>query len=260
MNNKSTLLIFTGAMLLSVGFPGMAPAQDTSGAGTKPPASVTFVGNIAVVSDYVFRGVSFSDEDPVAQGGIDAAWNNGAYMGVFGSGVDKPFGAVYNQIGGDEDVEIDVYVGWHSPGNDTVVFDLGAIRYGFEPDEDDLAWTEVYGSVRFHGLTLRGNQRVEGADMGSYVEASYFRAIKNLFDIKLHVGHWDLDRPLRDDDGSRDTINYSDVSIGIGKVYKGFRFELRYAGTGDHGPARYGRFADDRAVLFIGKQFRLGSR
>jgi len=252
MNKKNRLLLVIGAAWLIANGSGPVYAQATTS--TIPPASVTFTGNVSVVSDYVFRGLSFSDEDPVLQGGVDVEWHKGFYVGIWGSGVDKPFGAVYNKIGGDEDFEYDLYAGWHSSGNKKVVFDLGAIRYGFEPDDDDLSWTEVYASAKAYGLKLQLNSRVEGADMGNYIELSYFRAIKNLFDIKLHAGHWDLDRERLG------TTSYSDFSIGVGKTYKGFRFELSYTGTDDDGKTRYGRFADDRAVLFISKQFKLGSR
>jgi uncharacterized protein (TIGR02001 family) len=55
---------------------------------------IAFTGSIAVVSDYTFRGISQTLEDPAIQGGITAAAGP-VYFGVWGSNVDfgESFGA-----------------------------------------------------------------------------------------------------------------------------------------------------------------------
>ena len=58
--------------------------------------------NLGATSDYVFRGVSQTQEDPAIQGGIDATYGIG-YAGVWASNVD--FGA------DDPTAEIDLYAG-----------------------------------------------------------------------------------------------------------------------------------------------------
>lgn len=60
-----------------------------------------FSGNIAMVSDYVARGISQTNGDPALQGNIDYGYN-GFGVGVWGSNVD--FGSA-----ADADVELDYY-------------------------------------------------------------------------------------------------------------------------------------------------------
>ncbi|MEN8675919.1 MAG: TorF family putative porin, partial [Alteriqipengyuania sp.] len=45
--------------------------------------AIEISGNVSLVSDYRFRGVSFSDEDIAIQGGIDLAHESGFYVGTW---------------------------------------------------------------------------------------------------------------------------------------------------------------------------------
>jgi uncharacterized protein (TIGR02001 family) len=67
--------------------------------------------NVALTTDYVFRGQSQTDEGPAIQGGFDATWKV-FYLGVWASNID--FGAATNVNGNLEniaDIEIDWYGG-----------------------------------------------------------------------------------------------------------------------------------------------------
>jgi uncharacterized protein (TIGR02001 family) len=48
-------------------------------------ASAEWAGsaNVALTSDYVFRGVSQTDEDPAIQGGFDVSHDSGLYIGTW---------------------------------------------------------------------------------------------------------------------------------------------------------------------------------
>ena len=71
-------------------------------------ASSPFTWSVSAVSDYVWRGVSQTDEDPTAQAGLTYSHDSGFYAGVWGSGVD---------LGpGDPSVEVDGFVGL-TPGS-----------------------------------------------------------------------------------------------------------------------------------------------
>ena len=45
-------------------------------------------GNVALVSDYRFRGISQTGEDAAIQGGFDASFDTGLYIGTWASSVD----------------------------------------------------------------------------------------------------------------------------------------------------------------------------
>ena len=80
--------------------------------------------NVALTTDYVFRGISQTLNDPAVQGGIDATWKM-FYVGFWASNVD--FG-----LGDPADIEIDWYGGIR-PTWKNITFDLGVIFYTY-PD------------------------------------------------------------------------------------------------------------------------------
>ena len=48
-------------------------------------SDITVSGNVALVSEYRFRGVDLSDSDPAIQGGISVSHSSGLYVGTWGS-------------------------------------------------------------------------------------------------------------------------------------------------------------------------------
>ena len=124
-----------------------AQAQDTpnqgqdQGQGPQPPViqdssrpEVTF--NLGVASDYVFRGVSQTDENPQVFAGADLA-SGAFYAGAWGSNV---------EFAGDEDtnLEIDLYGGWR-PEVAGYGLDFGAIYYLYpgQPDGAEYDFLEL---------------------------------------------------------------------------------------------------------------------
>jgi uncharacterized protein (TIGR02001 family) len=97
--------------------------------------------NLGVTSDYVFRGVSQTQEDPAIQGGVDATYGIG-YAGVWASNVD--FGA------DDPTAEIDLYAGIRPTFGDATV-DLGVLYYGYVKDKGltpgSYSYTEFKAAV-----------------------------------------------------------------------------------------------------------------
>ncbi len=123
---KKTLLI--AAVAVSALFAGSAVmAQDSNGLSY----------NIAVTSNYVWRGVSQTNGDQALQGGIDYKKGN-YYVGVWGSNVsfDAP------KPGQHADTEVDLY-GGIAPTVGDWSFDFGAIAYTY-PGAD----SENYGELK----------------------------------------------------------------------------------------------------------------
>lgn len=217
-------------------------------------APIEIRGNIGVVSDYVFRGISMSDESLVSQGGVDIILPKGFYLGAWASGVDKPWGGIYNAVPDVEDFEYDLYAGWQwssELGNFGV--DSGVIQYAFSDDPDELVWSEFYFSLNLW-RKLRGkiSTQIDGLDFGTYYEASFRQPLFKEFDATIHAGHFDVEERL-----VRGIEQYSDFSIAIGRSFRGFRFDLTYHRTDRDGRARYLKYADDRVVLSIKRDFEL---
>lgn len=130
-------MIGSRRLLSILGTVGLALAAGSAGAladgyEVAAPAAVeegrkfTYSFNLAGTSDYVFRGISQSDNDPALQGGADIAWGI-LYAGVWASMVD--FGGVPPA-----NAEVDWYGGikptWNSPLG-TVNLDFGVIYYSY---------------------------------------------------------------------------------------------------------------------------------
>lgn len=113
MNILKTALLAAAA---SVAFSGAAMAQDEG---------LKLSYNVGVASDYIFRGVSNTNNKGQVFGGVDATYGIG-YAGVWASNVD--FGTP------NPDVEIDVYAGVRPTVGD-VSLDLGVIYYGYSKDK-----------------------------------------------------------------------------------------------------------------------------
>ena len=126
--NSGRKLAATGAALMALtgsaladGYGGSikdAPVEE----GRKFTWSITLGGT----SDYVFRGISQTFEDPAVQGSLDVGYGI-FYAGVWGSNID--FGEDQN-LGPKVTAEVDLYAGI-KPTWGPVTFDLGGIYYAY---------------------------------------------------------------------------------------------------------------------------------
>ncbi len=83
----------------------------------------TWSANLAGTSDYVFRGISQTDNDPTIQGGLDASYGI-LYVGWWASGLD------FDIFVNDSEVEMDWYGGIR-PKWEHITFDFGVIYYSY---------------------------------------------------------------------------------------------------------------------------------
>ncbi|MFX5586977.1 TorF family putative porin, partial [Acinetobacter baumannii] len=64
----------------------IAPAQAQEAVPAAPDANASplhLAGNIGIVSQYVFRGTTQTNQNPALQGGFDLTHDNGLYAGVW---------------------------------------------------------------------------------------------------------------------------------------------------------------------------------
>lgn len=124
---KKTLVAAVAISALFAG--GAAMAQDDAG-------HLSY--NIAVTSNYVWRGVTQTDNNAALQGGID--YSKGMfYAGAWASNVDFPYGD------GNADTELDLYMGL-TPSAGDFHFDFGAIAYTYPSSGGDVI-TELKSAV-----------------------------------------------------------------------------------------------------------------
>jgi conserved hypothetical protein, proteobacterial len=91
----------------------------------------TFTANVGLYSQYVFRGLTQTNEDPAIQGGFDYAHSSGFYAGVWGSNISwlRDNGSYKNS----GSAEIDTYAGYRTTFGDFGL-DVGYLRYWYTGD------------------------------------------------------------------------------------------------------------------------------
>jgi len=240
------------ALIISVILPATPALSDES----IDESTIEITANVRLVSDYVFRGITQSNRNPAIQGGVDARFPKNIYAGAFLSNVENLWGNVYNQIGGEEDFEYDVYLGYLNSfaiGQRELQYDIGLIQYAFEPDPDGLTWGEAYIGVSAGGLSARYSSAISGAPMGDYIEMAYRGNFLEMIDYRFHIGHYFLDRTVRGLD------EYTDMSLGVSKDIGRFTIGLTYFRNDRDGRERFQRPANDRLVLSLGTFFAPGN-
>jgi uncharacterized protein (TIGR02001 family) len=194
--------------------------------------------SVAATSDYVWRGVSQSAEDPTLQAGLTFNLPAGFYAGGWGSGVD--FGE------GDPDYEFDYFVGYNVDLSDSVNFDVMINRYTY-PGASELNFNELITKTTFaenYSLTAAYSNDFGGSDTDAvYLAGGASFGLPKDFSLDLGVG-----RSMFDDEYSDD---YTDWSIGVSKSIGLFSASLGYYGTDGNGRDIYGELADNRVVLTL---------
>jgi uncharacterized protein (TIGR02001 family) len=93
--------------------------------------------NVAVTSDYVFRGFSQTSERATGQAGVDLTWGK-FYAGLWGSGID--FGTDFVTGRATARAELDLYAGF-KPEMWGITFDFGGIYYAYPGARDNRGTT-----------------------------------------------------------------------------------------------------------------------
>lgn len=148
----------------------------------------SFTGNVSLTSDYVFRGVSQTQNGPAIQGGFDYSHKSGFYVGTWASNV-----AWVNEGGykDDSSMEIDLYGGFRGSMG-PVGYDLGLITYYYPGD--DIAGvkspdtTEVYVGASWEFLSLKYSHVVSSNFIGWYDYANS-KSSRNSKYLELNATH-----------------------------------------------------------------------
>ncbi|NNF96900.1 MAG: hypothetical protein HKM94_08250 [Halobacteria archaeon] len=195
--------------------------------------------NINLASNYIFRGVTQTDDQAAIQGGIDYQYKGGLYAGTWVSNVDfgGPQGRGYEQ---------DWYVGY-SFKTEPVIWDVGYKLYTY-PSLDDLNFGELYADIKWTFLT-GGLAFTTSADDGPnsvsdsgdfYIYITGDWTVKGL-GLGGTLGHYSRDRA--------GVPNYNHVQLYLSK--DDFKFAL------DKNDLDVGNLDDVRFWVSWGKDFDL---
>jgi uncharacterized protein (TIGR02001 family) len=104
----------------------------------EPPKPVTVSGNVALVSDYRFRGVSQSDKEVALQGGATVTHESGVYAGAWASNLSG-----WGTFGG-ANLELDLFAGIKKPIASGTNIDVGLTWYMYPGGADTTDFAEPY--------------------------------------------------------------------------------------------------------------------
>ena len=150
--------LITIAVLGALAAPSFVFAADAA-----PASDFTASYNVGLFSQYIFRGLTQTNNKPALQGGFDVSHKSGLYIGGWASNVswlrdNASIGtALYNSGGS---LEIDLYGGFKTElGKTGLGIDLGALQYyypGAHVNTNPKAnTTELYGALSYGWLQAK---------------------------------------------------------------------------------------------------------
>jgi len=242
-------LVLTGLMVTS----WSTQAVDTS-------------GNIAIATDYRFRGISQSDTNFAIQGGFDLSFESGFYAGVWASNVDFA-----------DDIEMDWLVGYTNELNEDLSLDLGYIYYDYPGTEETIRtlnsnakddYQEVFAALAYKDLTVgvhySDDYYLETGEF-IYIYADYGFELSHGIGLSLHYGLNLLEFSSTDSnpkDAERAFLtggadDYVDYSVSLSKELVELNLSLSWVGTDLDEDECFGSssLCDDALVFSVSKEF-----
>ena len=203
-------------------------------------------GYLTATTDYVFRGVSQSDEQPTWQAGLDYAHSSGFFAGVFAAGIDYPSSRYRADT---RDVELDAYLGYGRPAGRDFSWELALFRYSFpESDANDIDYGELGAnlyyrdSIRF-GATFSDDARSGGASAWT-AELELHRPLGHGFQLSGMLGRYTFARS--------DWKDYLYWDLGVSATKGPWTFDLRWFDTSDEAETLAGPYLTrDRVVASV---------
>ena len=197
------------------------------------PLEFTATSNIALATQYVFRGVSYSQERAAVQGGFDLAHRSGAYLGIWGSSVSS------EALNG-ATAEIDLYGGVVLPVGEATV-DVGLLQFHFpraKLGSESYNTLEAYAAVNWSIVQLKYSHTLgdyfgfnkkslgTGSDSkgSGYLEANVNWSFLPGWTLNLHAGRQRV--------AGYGAYSFSDYKVGVTKDFDGgWQLSVAAAGT-----------------------------
>ncbi len=189
--------------------PAPAPAEAKPEA--KPEHELSY--NLALTSDYRYRGLSQSRLNPALQGGADYTHNpSGLYAGVWLSTIKWT-----KDAGGDGDVEMDFYGGKRGEIAKDISYDVGGLGYvypsnGLDPSANTF---ELYGQLGFGPFYAKYSHSVTNlfaapdSKNSGYLDLGFNNEVYAGYVLNLHVGHQNVK--------NNGDFSYTDYKVGFTK-------------------------------------------
>jgi uncharacterized protein (TIGR02001 family) len=252
------------AVLSVLAVPAFSYAEEAVAPAAAEPASPhTVTYNVGLYSQYIFRGLTQTDQDPALQGGIDYSHSSGFYLGSWATNISWLSDADAYKT---SSLELDIYGGFANTIGDTGVgYNVGVLQYIYpgskNPGVKSAETTEVYGSLSYEWLAAKlsvvasdGAFGLKNADGSWYAELNANYPIGETgFTINGHVGRQEFKG------SGNDVADYTDWKIGATKSWSnGVNVGAYYTTTNARDSAYTilgDNIGDDQFTVFVQKTF-----
>lgn len=198
---------------------GVSLAQDEA------ESTWSISGNVAVTTNYMFRGITQSNNDPALSAGVTVSHAGGFYIGFWGSSID--FGD------GESELELDPFIGYSGSLGENTTFDLNITYYGYPgtPGSWDYEFVEFAAGIEHDfgaaAVGIKGAYSPDffgGTGDAFWLGASLSVPMGEWFSASGNIGYQWVDEYY----GGIDYLHYD---IGISAAYESVTFDLRYVAT-----------------------------
>jgi uncharacterized protein (TIGR02001 family) len=211
---KKSLYLVAGAVALTA-LPTLSFAEDSP---------LTF--NVALSSDYRYRGISQSRLKPAVSAGVDYAIPGGFYVGAWASSIKW-----IKDGGGKAPAEIDIYGGYKGEIAKDLGYDVGVLTYQYPRHKLAVGpnTTEVYGAMTFGPATLKYSHSVtnlfgfEKSKNSGYVDLTASFDVGGGVMLAPHLGYQKV--------AKNSAFSYTDYSLTVSKDYSGWLFSAAVVGA-----------------------------
>ena len=216
------------------------PDRPRTAAAPAPESPHSFTGKLGLFSEYEYRGISQTSEDPALQLNLDYAHSSGLYAGFFFSNIkwlkDTAYAGGFNT---NANLEWDIYLGYKfEPIKDWTV-DVGYLRYEYprsgafnpKPNTDEAYIGVTWGPATLkYSYSFNDTFGVPKSDGSDYLELSVTYPIT---DTKLSLtGVLGYQRYAGTQDNGFDNDDLSGVwKIGASRLRQRLQRRLYYKGT-----------------------------
>lgn len=247
-----------------------------------PMPEHSLTGNLTLVSDYRFRGISQTWRLPAFQGGFDYAHSSGLYLGNWNSNVSS------NSYNNGASLEMDLYGGYKFEPFTGLTADLGVLHYHYPrarlnsapgvPSGNQYNNTELYAGVSYGAFSAKLSYAVtdyfglnsstanyaywsslpaRGGSKGTtYMDLNYTVDLGQLMSLAAHLGRTSV--------RNYGELSYTDYKLALSKELAGLNLGLALVGTqansayyqaGDSAWANAKPLGKPALLLSVGKTF-----
>ena len=219
-------------------------------------------GSVALTSDYIFRGISQTNQEPALQAGIEYAADSGFYVGSWGSNINWLSDLSTSQAPISSSLELDAYAGYRGKFGESVGFDVGALYYWYPGDFpsgfNSADTAELYLGISAGVFSAKYSYAITDlfgyadSDGSGYLDAAVNWEFVPSWTLNVHGGKQWIE--------NNEDFEYTDWKLGVTRSFDGgFSVALAYTDT-DTEQALYtnahGNYiGDDTVVLTLTRTF-----